>query len=103
MNTKIDFKKILGQAKTGFASTRKLFWTIGLHAFSAVLILILLDVLFGGFIFYKYIFLAKNQKPEINTASFQFEDDPYQKVLNQWQERDTKLAEYLQKNYPSPF
>jgi uncharacterized membrane protein YukC len=103
MNNQIDFKKILEKSKTGLASSKKLLWAIGLHAFSAILIFIVLDIIFGGFLFYTYVYIAQKSNPEINTASFQFKDDSYQKILGQWQERDKKLDEFIEKNYSSPF
>lgn len=100
---KTDFKKIWTGAKTSLANAKKILWIIGRRAFAVVLILILIDILLGGFLFYKYIFLAEKEKPNVDGAYFRFDDDSYQKILTQWQSRDQKLKDFLQKNYPSPF
>jgi hypothetical protein len=100
---KIDYKKISGIIKIILAGSRKILWGAGKHAFLSVLILILLDVILGVGLFYKYVYLAENKVEQIDKGSFQFRDEVYQKALNQWQARDEKLKNYLQINYPSPF
>ncbi len=103
MPARIDFKKIWTGMKTSLANAKKILWIIGRHAFAVILILILLDVLFGGFLFYKYVYSAENKNPDIDGNYFKFNDTAYQQVLTQWQSRDQKLQDFLQKNYPSPF
>jgi len=103
MDTKLDIKKILQEIKTGFASTKKILWIVGRHAFLTVLILIFLDVILGGLLFYKYIYLAEKESPAINASVFQFDENSYQKVLTQWESRNKDLQVFLQKNYSNPF
>jgi hypothetical protein len=103
MDVKLDIKKILQRIKIGLASTKKILWVVGRHAFLAVLILIFLNVILGGFLFYKYIYLAEKESMAVDTPAFQFDENSYQKVLIQWESRDKNLQEFLQKNYSNPF
>lgn len=99
----IDFKKILEKTKKGFAGAKRILWVIGKHAFITVLVLILLDVILGGLVFYKYMYLAQKKEIGVNNIPFQFKENVYQKVLDQWKERDQKFQEYIQEDYTSPF
>jgi len=101
MNT--DYKKIMVKAETSLANAKKILWIIGSHAFTVILILILIDVLFAGILIYKYIYLAEKEIPNTVNASFKFKESDYQKILLQWPIRDQKLQEFSQKTYPSPF
>lgn len=99
----IDFKQLLLRAEIILSDAKKILWFIGEHAFLAILFLILLDVIFGAFLFYKYLSLAETKTVRVNSAYFQFNDNTYQKVLKQQEIRSQKLEESLQKDYPSPF
>lgn len=100
---KVDYNKIFKGIEIALSGSKKILWAIGKRAFLGVLVLILLDMLLGVMLFYKYVYLAENKVAQINGESLQFNDGVYQKVLNQWQARDEKLNESLQKNYPNPF
>ena len=82
---------------------KRLFWILGRHAFLVILIFILLEVFFAGFISYKYVFLAERSNPQISSSYFQFKNDIYQGILLEWQERSQRLQESLQKEYINPF
>lgn len=82
---------------------KKILWNLGNHAFLVILALILLEVLFGGLMFYKYVFLADAQAPQASSNSFQFAEGVYQNILSQWQKRSQNFQDYSQKNYQSPF
>lgn len=84
----------------GFKKTLKF---IAAHAFAVILALVVLDILFGVFLFYKNVVLRENEKPVIDSASFQFKEDSYNKILSQWTAKDEGLKEFLEKSYKDPF
>ena len=94
------FKKSLDIA---VSNIKKIPWILGKHAFLFILIFILLDLLFGGFLFYRYVFLVQNQEPQIVSIPSKFQYDTYQSVLKSWQDRDEILNNSSGLNYPSPF
>jgi len=102
-NLNLDYKKTLARAKEKLASLKRILWLIGRHAFSVIIILILVDMLIGGYMFYKYIYSAEREKNSASKATFKFKEDAYQKILSQWQDRDQKLSNFSQKTYPDPF
>jgi len=97
------FKKILALARNGLISTKKILWIVGMHAFATILVLVLIDVLFAGFLLYKNVLLAEQEKPGIDNTDFQFRDGAYQDILIQWQAREEQLDEFSEKDYTSPF
>jgi len=103
MQTKINFGKITKKTQQIALGIRKALWFMGEHAFAIVLVLIFLDIVFGGFLVYKYSILAETQKAKIDISSFQFKEGAYQAILGQWEKRDKNLGDSLKKNYPSPF
>jgi len=100
---RLDFHKLLTYIVLKVDKTKKIFWVLGAHAFLAILIIVLLELFFGGFLFYRYVFLAERKEPEIVNHSFQFKEDIYQEILDQQYQRDLKLQESLEKEYQSPF
>ena len=73
------------------------------HAFLTSLILILIAVIAGIALFYKYEVLAKKSAPEIKEPPFQFKKDLYQKVLSEWQNREERFESAVGKEYPNLF
>lgn len=69
------------------AKAKKIVWALGLHAFSFIMILVLLGVILGGFIFYKYAFLAERKEPEVSKNVLKFDSKTYQNVLEKMQTR----------------
>lgn len=63
----------------------KIIWNIGQRAFLFILIFILIDLIFGAFIFYKYAYLTKQKDGEVSEKIFEFDELRYQKVLNKIQ------------------
>ena len=100
---KLDFYKLLTYIFLKIKKTKRIFWILGMHAFSVILIVILLELFLGGLLFYKYVFLAGSKEPEITNHSFQFNEGVYQEILEQWQERDLMLQEFMEKEYQNPF
>lgn len=100
---KINPKKILLEVESTISDAKKILWVIGRHAFLVILVLVLMDILYGGFLYYKYAYLSEKEDPKINSVNSKFNADTYQKIIDQWQERDQKLQQFLQKDYLSPF
>lgn len=103
MATQIDLKKTLVNIKNWLVNSKKILWVIGMHAFLTVIILIIIDIIFGGFLIYKYVILAEENMPAINNTDFQFKDSAYQGILTEWQTKDQKLTDFSAKEYKSPF
>jgi hypothetical protein len=76
---------------------------LALDALLFVFLIVLIEVLFGEFLFYEYGFLAENQEPKASESSFQFKENIYKDIIIKWQERDKKIQDFSQKNYPNPF
>ncbi len=73
-------------------------------AFLTFLVFLLISLLFGGFLFYRYSVLAKpaagiSSKEE----SLEFKEKVYQEILKIWQERDEEFGLTNSKKYPDPF
>ena len=82
MKSDTDFvKKIIVLVK-------KIVWNLGLHAFLIILFLVFLDVIFGGFIFYKYVFLVENQDAKVSGSILKFDEKKYQNILADLQRRN---------------
>lgn len=100
---KLTLKNILPLIKISPSGIKKFIWFITFNAFFVILILILLNFIFGIFLFYKYVYVPKQEKPSVNKSYFQFKDDIYQNVLKEWEARNQKIIEFSEKNYKSPF
>lgn len=85
------------------AKLRKIIWFLGEHAFGLILSIVLLELLLGGFIFYKCAFLAEKAEPEIGSDNFEFKESAYQEILKEWEQREIKFQEAFGQNLKSPF
>lgn len=77
--------------------------TLGDKAFLTFLVFLLMALIFGGIIFYKYNILVKKVQPEIVEKPIQFKEKAYQDVLKTWQEKEERFKETDLKQYPDPF
>jgi hypothetical protein len=75
-------------------------WFCARHAFSVILILILLSIFLGGVLFYRYVILASAEEPNISENSLKLREDLYQKILEQWQPEEKKIQQPSQENLP---
>jgi hypothetical protein len=77
------------------AKVKKFVWILGLNAFSLILFLVFVDLILGGAIFYNYVFLAKNQEPQITENIVKFDLEAYQQVLEKLpvQEPDNEIIQ----------
>jgi hypothetical protein len=82
---------------------KKIPWILGKYAFWVILVFISLDIILGGFLFYKYVILAEKEKPKIITNLLRFEREIYQEVLEKLQTREKKFEESLEEEYSNPF
>lgn len=82
---------------------KRLVWIIGRNAFVVFVILFFLALILGGFIFYKYSFLAEKSEPQITERPLRLEETIYQKILKEWQIRQQKFKEAEEKEYPDLF
>ncbi len=76
---------------------------LGEHAFLTFLGLLIIALILGGIIFYKYNILAEKEKPEVLEKPLTFEEKTYQEILKVWQEKEKKFEETDFKAYPDPF
>jgi hypothetical protein len=82
---------------------KKLPKTLGEKAFLTFLGFLLISLIFGAAIFYRYSILIKKEKPEITEKHLRFREKTYQTILKEWQERNKKFSEIDLKEYPDPF
>ena len=82
---------------------KKFFYFLAVHIFFIILFFIFLDILFGGFLFYKYVILANQQEPDVQDNSFRFNENAYQDVLDKLEAREKDFNNSSQENYPNPF
>lgn len=57
----------------------------------------------GGFVFYKYSYLAEKKEPKIKEKPLEIEIKSYQEILNFWNLRSKKIEESALKRYINPF
>lgn len=97
----MKIKKIkLNEIKVFF---NKLPRTLGEKAFLTFLGLLIIFLIFGALLFYKYVFLVKKAQPEILEKPLQFKGELFQEILEKFAEREQKFEETETKEYPDPF
>ena len=69
------------------------------HAFLSFLVLVLMSLVLGGFLFYKYSFLIAKIEPEITGKTVQFKEGLYQKVMLELQNRQERFKKADAKKY----
>jgi len=82
---------------------KKLPRILGENTFLTFLFLLLISLILGGIIFYKYSILAEKAEPQIIEKPLQFEEKIYQKILNEWEARGRRFEETELKEYPDLF
>ncbi|MBI3631461.1 MAG: hypothetical protein HY219_01165 [Candidatus Staskawiczbacteria bacterium] len=80
-------------------------WILGRHAFLCILLFILIDILIGGFLFYKYVLLIEAKEVENVFVPNKFQENIYRFVIEEQQKRNSILENFplLDKNYTDPF
>lgn len=75
MKSASDITKILS------ARINKIIWFLGFHAFALILFVIFAELIFGGYIFYKYAFFPEKESPEMAGSVIKFNNESYQGVM----------------------
>jgi len=68
---------------------KKIIWNLGFRAFLIILILIFVDFIIGGFVYYQYVLTAEKAEPVLTKSIYKFNDKIYQEVLKQIQEKNS--------------
>jgi len=76
---------------------------IAKNIFLCFLLLLLLSLLFGGFVFYQYVFSPQEITLNITEEPFLIKEAIRQKILKKWQIRENKFRETDLKEYSNPF
>jgi hypothetical protein len=76
---------------------------LGEHAFLSFLGLLILALILGSAVFYKYSFLAGEEEPESTEKPLKFKEKTYQEILKIWGKREKRFEEADSKEYPDPF
>jgi hypothetical protein len=101
----LDFAKILSGVVNSLKAIKikKIGFFFGKHAFGFILNIILLELILGGIILYKYAFLSEKANTEIDSNAFKFKENSYQEILKEWEQREIKFQEYFGQDLKSPF
>ena len=97
------FKKSFKNSEKWAAKFLRIVWIIGRDAFLFILIFVLLEVAFGEFLFYKYIFLAEQQEPEDGAIPMEFQKKMYEAVLAELESRERISESLVKEAYEEPF
>jgi|GEM_PF-1228099 len=92
-------KRIKGISK----KLKKIPKTLAEHLFLSFFGFLIIDLVIGGFIFYKYYLLIEDSEINITEKILEFEESNYQEVLNQWQTREKALKTINSRKYFNPF
>ena len=76
---------------------------LAVHAFLSFLVLVLIALLVGGLLFYQCSFSQLKSAPEVTGKIIQFKEGLYQKVLEEWQDREQSFEQADLKEYPNLF
>jgi hypothetical protein len=100
---KINFSLNIQDFFKKFKNSKKVLWFLGKHIFFVILLLIIFDLLIGGFLIYKYAFLVKPQDSSALEKNFKFNEVEYQQILKILEAREKEYNEASGANYSSPF
>lgn len=95
-----DCKNLLDES---FNNIKKIPWIFSKDAFLFIMIFVLLGILFGEFLFYKYVILTEIKSFEVVDVSTKFRKKEYQSVLEKLQSKEDIFKNSLQGNYSDPF
>lgn len=77
----------------------EILWFFGRNAFMIILILVLLELIFAEFLFYKYVFLAKKREPVLTGELTEFRKNEYKR----FSERRWSMEKALESRSEEPF
>ena len=98
-----QFNNYKGLLDSSFQKIKKSLWYIGKNAFLFIIILVLLNIVFGEFLFYNYVLLAKIKASEIVDTPNRFKENVYRSVLKEWQDREIIFRDSTAQNLKDPF
>lgn len=98
---KINLKKIEG-LKRNARALAKIPWFLGTHAFSILILLMLLNIVVGLFVFYSYIVVAQKKNP-VPLEYIKFNSTAYERILQQQTARQNAIEQILSQGYTNPF
>lgn len=81
-------KSIFAILKTFKVKVKKIFWVLGLHAFWLILLFVFIDLMFGSFIFYKYVFSAEGDEGSVTGTIIEFNERSYKNILEELHARE---------------
>jgi cbb3-type cytochrome oxidase subunit 3 len=82
---------------------KRLLLSLGERAFLIFLGLLVIALIFGAIIYYRYNILAKREEAQVTKEPFQFQEKTYQNISRIWQKREKKFEESGSKEYPNLF
>lgn len=68
-----------------------------------ILTIFLFSLIWGVWLFYKYVILIEKTEPQVQENLLQIEDKAYQRILSEWQGREKKFREADLKSHLNPF
>lgn len=83
-------------------SSLRFFRILAEHLFLTSLIFMLISILFGLLVFYRYAILSQRVEPEPGEV-IKFQENTYKKIINEWQGREDELEAVKTKEYHDPF
>lgn len=103
----MPFNKLKGlklfHVKIRIDKIKKIPWILGLHAFWIILFLVFIELVIGGFLFYKYAVLPNKDEMKIADYNLKFKNVIYEKVLEEWEKRRLEFEGYQTEQYSNPF
>jgi hypothetical protein len=87
--------------KTKLGEVKKILWILGSYAFSFILLFVLIDLILGTAVFYKYVFLAETKAPQITGQILKFDEATYQKVLEKLQTNQKGMGSLIVTEKPT--
>jgi len=97
---KLSFKLEFGKIKEFLNKSLRF---LGEHFFFSFLLLFFLTLILGSLIFYQYVFLAETTEPNIFENPILFNEEAYEKVLEEWGNREKKIEAIDSGQYSNPF
>jgi len=85
------------------AFLKKLPKTLASHPFLAFWVVLIVSLILGGFVFYKYVILVQKIGIREYQRPLRFNQSVYQEVLDSWEERAKNFEEADFRKYPNPF
>jgi hypothetical protein len=73
------------------------------NSFLSSIILIMIALLVGSYLFYNYYYLTIEKEPKPAEISLGINEQAYQDILSEWQDRQKKFESADYKNYINPF